>query len=56
MTACARRLAKCHKLSASGDYTVLLHKAWQQTLGEAPTKVAISDGKEQFGQFPIEGT
>ena len=23
------------KLTASGDYTVLLHKAWQQTLGEA---------------------
>ena len=44
------------KLSASGDYNVLMHKAWQQTLGEAPTKVAVSDGKEQFGQFPIEGT
>ncbi|RON86061.1 CsiV family protein [Pseudomonas fluorescens] len=44
------------KLSASGDYSVLMHKAWQQTLGEAPTKVAVSDGKEQFGQFPIEGT
>ena len=45
-----------NKLSASGEYSVLLHKAWQQTLGEAPTKVAVSDGKEQFGQFPIEGT
>ncbi|MHA3738749.1 CsiV family protein [Pseudomonas sp. Eth.TT006] len=45
-----------NKLTASGDYSVLLHKAWQQTLGEAPTKVAVSDGKEQFGQFPIEGT
>ncbi|EZP30435.1 CsiV family protein [Pseudomonas sp. RIT288] len=44
------------KLSASGDYSVLMHKAWQQPLGEAPTKVAVSDGKEQFGQFPIEGT
>jgi len=44
------------KLTASNDYTVLLHKAWQQNLGEEATKVAISDGKEQFGQFPIEGT
>ena len=44
------------KLTASSQYTVLLHKAWQQTLGETPTKVAISDGTEQFGQFPIEGT
>jgi hypothetical protein len=44
------------KLTASNDYTVLLHKAWQQNLGEEATKVAISDGAEQFGQFPIEGT
>ncbi|RON20711.1 hypothetical protein BK660_16815 [Pseudomonas brassicacearum] len=44
------------KLTASADYTVLLHKAWQQTLGEQGSKVAISDGKEQYGQFPIEGT
>ena len=33
-----------------------MHKAWQQTLGEQGRKVAISDGAEQFGQFPIEGT
>ena len=44
------------KLTSSADYTVLLHKAWQQNLGEEAHKVAISDGKEQFGQFPIEGT
>ncbi|WP_223463215.1 MULTISPECIES: CsiV family protein [unclassified Pseudomonas] len=44
------------KLTSSADYTVLLHKAWQQTLGENASKVAISDGKEQYGQFPIEGT
>ena len=44
------------KLTASNEYTVLLHKAWQQTLGETPVKVAVSDGKEQFGQYPIEGT
>ena len=44
------------KLTASNEYTVLLHKAWQQNLGEQASKVAISEGKEQFGQFPIEGT
>ncbi|WP_447789116.1 MULTISPECIES: CsiV family protein [Pseudomonas] len=44
------------KLTASNEYTVLLHKAWQQTLGEEASKVAISEGTEQFGQFPIEGT
>ena len=44
------------KLTASKEYTVLLHKAWQQNLGEQASKIAISDGKEQFGQYPIEGT
>ena len=44
------------KLTASNEYTVLLHKAWKQNLGEEASKVAISDGAEQFGQFPIEGT
>ncbi len=44
------------KLTASKEYTVLLHKAWQQNLGEEARKIAISDGKEQFGQYPIEGT
>jgi hypothetical protein len=44
------------KLGASGDYSVLMHKAWQQNLGETPVKVALSDGQEQFGQYPIEGT
>ena len=48
--------AEVEKLTASNEYTVLLHKAWQQNLGEAASKVAISEGKEQFGQFPIEGT
>ncbi|QAY92672.1 MULTISPECIES: CsiV family protein [unclassified Pseudomonas] len=48
--------AEVEKLTASNEYTVLLHKAWQQNLGEEDSKVAISEGKEQFGQFPIEGT
>ncbi|QXH48566.1 peptidoglycan binding protein CsiV [Pseudomonas xanthosomatis] len=39
------------RLQATADYTVLLHKAWQQQ-GES---VAISAGDEQFGHFPIEG-
>ncbi|RWU18060.1 hypothetical protein DM813_25685 [Pseudomonas alkylphenolica] len=39
------------KLTADSQYTVLLHKAWKQDAGT----VAISDGKEQFGHFPIEG-
>ena len=43
------------KLQANGDYTVLLHKAWEQNLGEQAVKVAITDGQEQFGQFPLEG-
>ncbi|WP_422403975.1 CsiV family protein [Pseudomonas sp. GZD-209] len=39
------------RLQATADYTVLLHKAWQQD-GEA---IALSAGNEQFGHFPIEG-
>ncbi|SEM99940.1 Peptidoglycan-binding protein, CsiV [Pseudomonas sp. ok272] len=48
--------AEVEKLQASSDYTVLLHKAWQQNLGESASKVSISDGPEHFGQFPIQGT
>ena len=43
------------KLRADNSYTVLTHKAWEQNLGEQPVKIAITDGQEQFGQFPIEG-
>ncbi|MEJ5861624.1 CsiV family protein [Pseudomonas farsensis] len=39
------------RLQATADYTVLLHKAWQQD-GES---VALGAGVEQFGHFPIEG-
>lgn len=39
------------RLQATADYTVLLHKAWQQD-GDS---VALSAGDEQFGHFPIEG-
>ncbi|MCU1753137.1 peptidoglycan binding protein CsiV [Pseudomonas sp. 6D_7.1_Bac1] len=47
---------EAQKLRSSSDYTVLLHKAWQQNLGDVENKVSISDGREQYGQFPIEGT
>ena len=43
------------KLRADTNYTVLAHKAWEQNLGEQPVKIAITEGPEQFGQFPIEG-
>ncbi|NNJ14643.1 hypothetical protein CSV86_004965 [Pseudomonas putida CSV86] len=42
-------------LAANNQYTVLAHKAWQQSVGSGVSKVAISDGQEQFGHFPIEG-
>lgn len=45
-----------NKLESSDGYNVLLHKAWQQDLSATPSKVALSDGQEQFGHFPIEGT
>ena len=45
-----------NKLTASGKYQVLLHRAWQQELSAEPVKMAISSGQEQFGHFPIEGT
>lgn len=45
-----------NKLESSDGYTVLLHTAWQQDLRATPGKIAISDGQEQFGHFPIEGT
>lgn len=44
------------KLVASNDYSVLLHKSWQQTLGQTPTRIALSSGTEHYGHFPIQGT
>ena len=43
------------RLQATADYTVLMHKAWQQQVGSEPSRVALSEGQEQFGHFPIEG-
>lgn len=44
------------KLSPANGYEVLLHQAWQQSVGPNPVKVALSNGQEQLGQFPAEGT
>lgn len=43
------------KLDASGEYQVLLHRAWQQDIGTTPGSVALADGHRQFGHYPIEG-
>ena len=44
------------KLTPANGYTVLLHKAWAQSIGASPGSVALSSGTEQFGHFPVEGT
>lgn len=44
------------KLGSSGNYEVLLHKAWQQPLSDQPSLISITEGQEQFGQFPVQGT
>ena len=53
-----RRLAledEATRLEATADYTVLMHKAWQQQVGSEPGRIALGEGTEQFGHFPIEG-
>ncbi|MEG5265913.1 CsiV family protein [Pseudomonas sp. JDS28PS106] len=44
------------RLQDSGDYQVLLQRAWRQTLGEQPSAMAVTGGEERLGHFPIEGT
>lgn len=44
------------KLAQADGYRVLLHQAWQQSLGESPSKMSLSAGKQQFGHSPVEGT
>lgn len=44
------------RLQDSGKYQVLLQRAWQQTVGSEPSKMAVTGGEEQLGHFPIEGT
>lgn len=43
------------KLSPANGYEVLLHQAWQQSVGATPVKIALSNGQEQLGQFPAQG-
>ncbi|WP_407310931.1 CsiV family protein [Pseudomonas sp. nanlin1] len=43
------------RLQASGNYTVLTHKAWQQSLGEQAVRTALSDGDERYGRSPVQG-
>ncbi|WDY56407.1 CsiV family protein [Pseudomonas sp. PSKL.D1] len=43
------------RLQATPNYTVLMHKAWQQQVGSEPSRIALGDGDERFGHFPIEG-
>ncbi|MBA1202069.1 hypothetical protein G7009_09915 [Pseudomonas capeferrum] len=44
------------RLRATPSYTVLMHKAWEQQVGNEPARVALTEGDEQFGHFPIEGS
>jgi hypothetical protein len=48
--------SEANKLNPANGYTVLLHKAWTQSIGTSPASVALSTGVEQFGHFPVEGT
>lgn len=48
--------AMAEKLTATGQYQVLMHRAWQQQIGEQPSRVAVTEGDEQFGHFPVQGT
>jgi len=43
------------RLEAPAAYTVLMHKAWRQQVGDQPSRIALGEGNEQFGHFPIEG-
>lgn len=44
------------RLTPGQGYEVLLHQAWQQSLGSAPSKVAFSNGEASFSHHPVQGT
>ena len=44
------------KLTPENGYKVLMHRAWRQRLGPTATRVAISEGEPQLGQYPVHGT
>jgi len=43
------------KLIPDNGYKVLLHQAWEQEVSANPMKVALTDGNQSFGHYPIEG-
>lgn len=44
------------KLIPANGYEVLLHQAWAQGIDASPVKITLSQGKQVFGHYPIEGT
>jgi hypothetical protein len=44
------------KLTPESGFQILLHKAWEQSIGSASSSVAISNGEGHFGHFPVQGT
>ncbi|KAF1056477.1 MAG: hypothetical protein GAK44_00228 [Pseudomonas delhiensis] len=48
--------AQANKLRTTQGYQVLMHKAWRQSIGDTPVKIALSEGTQQDGHAPVEGT
>lgn len=48
--------AQANKLAQAQGYHVLMHKAWKQSIGDTPVKIALSEGRQQDDHFPVEGT
>lgn len=44
------------RLTPAKGYEVLLHQAWQQTLGSVPSSVAFRGGEASFAHYPVQGT
>ncbi|GIZ13372.1 CsiV family protein [Pseudomonas sp. NCCP-436] len=47
--------AEAARLTPENGYQLLLHKAWSQSVGNAPSSVAVSSGEAHFGHHPVEG-
>ncbi|WP_028693751.1 CsiV family protein [Pseudomonas cremoricolorata] len=52
----ARLNGELERLQGNPEYSVLLHKSWEQSLGPQPSLIALSGGESTYGRFPIEGT
>lgn len=48
--------SEASRLTPAKGYQVLLHQAWQQTLGSTPVTVAFSNGEASFAHYPVQGT